>query len=679
MAKANETLELLRKQNFQSTKIGKLAEKHFPSFTKFGRKTFDAIKAIPGGVVSGMKKASGMLWKILMFGLGFIKDIIFAGMSRLGPMIAGALTGAVGAASTATGAVTGAMGSGLGMAAGAMGVSKLAAGTGIGSALLGGYMSVKDAMAGAKKSKEWGTSKTAAGIGGALGGTKKGVAGAGRGALKGAALGAAIGTPFGGPLGMAIGGAIGAVAGGILGAVGGENIAKGMQYVGEKIKSIAKAAWKFVMFPVRFMKKFLTNIVDDFKKSYAKDGVWGIVKETGKKLFKWVTWPMQIMLKITKTMRENIANWLSDYIEKVPFVGKKLAKKMRSESYMKPESDPQIAAKKEKFEDIISKANKNRRLAAKTTRQTFSKLSLADRGTAVRAGQEAYKAAREAGYSRKDSRLIRDEVKQKKAQSILGAKDIIKGKSLKGLSPEMKQALTTAALAFNEETGRKLQINSARRTFDQQQALFNKYGPGRAARPGSSIHESGYAVDLQSKDVGLMKRKGILQAAGLHTPIYDSKGKELWHVELSGIDRQAIKSRLRSGERFPHASKGGYVKKTGLVKVHAGELIAPLSPEIRDKIENAVVDRTEISKQGAAINSLQTKMLIRENQKAQKESMDQLTKSNAEQSNAVVANINNVMSSNSQSTNQTNNSGGGGNANTAFDPLARQILQGDLS
>ena len=141
-----------------------------------------------------------------------------------------------------------------------------------------------DAYRGVKKAKEWGTSKTSAGIGGFLGGTKSGKAGAGRGAMKGAALGAAIGMPFGGPVGMAIGGAIGAIAGGVLGAVGGKNLAKGLDFIGEKIKKLLKGIWRFITFPMRFMAKMIKNVYKDFKDAYAKDGIKGIIKEYLKKI-----------------------------------------------------------------------------------------------------------------------------------------------------------------------------------------------------------------------------------------------------------------------------------------------------------------------------------------------------------------------------------------------------------
>lgn len=96
----------------------------------------------------------------------------------------------------------------------------------------GGIALGVDAYKGVKKADAWGTSKTSAGIGGALGGTSSGW----KGALGGAAKGAAIGTMFG-PIGTAVGAGVG----GILGAIGGKNIAKGFDAIGDFAKKSGKA------------------------------------------------------------------------------------------------------------------------------------------------------------------------------------------------------------------------------------------------------------------------------------------------------------------------------------------------------------------------------------------------------------------------------------------------------
>jgi phage-related protein len=119
-------------------------------------------------------------------------------------------------------------------------MDKLLAGTGLGVAatmlkglagpalLAGGLLwAAIDGIRGWLKSDEWGVSKIAGALGGALGGMKEGLDGALANAGKGAMIGSGIGMMIGGPLGLIIGALIGTAVGGILGYIGGKNLAKG--------------------------------------------------------------------------------------------------------------------------------------------------------------------------------------------------------------------------------------------------------------------------------------------------------------------------------------------------------------------------------------------------------------------------------------------------------------------
>ena len=96
-------------------------------------------------------------------------------------------------------------------------------------------MFANDAATGNSKSDEWGTTKVAATVGGAIGGTdSNGLARTLKNAGKYALAGAALGSFFpgiGNVAGWVIGGLIGLVAGGITGGIGGENIAKGLDNI----------------------------------------------------------------------------------------------------------------------------------------------------------------------------------------------------------------------------------------------------------------------------------------------------------------------------------------------------------------------------------------------------------------------------------------------------------------
>lgn len=105
-------------------------------------------------------------------------------------------------------------------------------------AVVGTTMAINDAKQAVSKSKEWGTSKTAAAIGGFIGGTDENkFARVLKNAAKYAAIGAAIGIivpGVGNLVGAVVGGLIGLAIGAGTGAVGGQNIARGLDSVAGK-------------------------------------------------------------------------------------------------------------------------------------------------------------------------------------------------------------------------------------------------------------------------------------------------------------------------------------------------------------------------------------------------------------------------------------------------------------
>lgn len=98
--------------------------------------------------------------------------------------------------------------------------------------------------------------------------------------------------------------------------------------------------------------------------------------------------------------------------------------------------------------------------------------------------------------------------------------------SLEGLNPQLR-AIIEKILA---ESGGKVTISSGRRTRDEQQRLYDLYKSGKgnlAARPGTSKHEDGDAVDFG----------GDLELAGQLAKKYGlvaSVPGEPWHFTLGG-------------------------------------------------------------------------------------------------------------------------------------------------
>jgi hypothetical protein len=100
---------------------------------------------------------------------------------------------------------------------------------------------------------------------------------------------------------------------------------------------------------------------------------------------------------------------------------------------------------------------------------------------------------------------------------------------LEGLNPELRQRID---LMLNLGDGH-LHISSAIRTRAQQEVLYAAYirDPAHnptAAKPGTSNHERGLAVDVECTGLYSLLRASLAVKCGLHTPIHG----EPWHMEL---------------------------------------------------------------------------------------------------------------------------------------------------
>ena len=82
-----------------------------------------------------------------------------------------------------------------------------------------------------------------------------------------------------------------------------------------------------------------------------------------------------------------------------------------------------------------------------------------------------------------------------------------------GLKSDLNDRLEQAKEAYRKQYGKELPVTSGFRTYEQQAALASKPNPYPVARPGTSMHESGDAVDI-GKDVP----DSFLNQYGLHRP-----------------------------------------------------------------------------------------------------------------------------------------------------------------
>ena len=138
-------------------------------------------------------------------------------------------------------------------------------------------------------------------------------------------------------------------------------------------------------------------------------------------------------------------------------------------------------------------------------------------------------------------------------------KKYVKVACLPGQIAGMNQQFMTlfyAAVGEGVKSGvlrRPLQINGAFRTRRDQEIMYNKYGPARAARPGTSRHEFGIALDVDnagilSADKGPISaffKTGIPQKWGFTRPILYRKNGSLWepwHLENKFFTKSGVKS-----------------------------------------------------------------------------------------------------------------------------------------
>jgi len=85
-----------------------------------------------------------------------------------------------------------------------------------------------------------------------------------------------------------------------------------------------------------------------------------------------------------------------------------------------------------------------------------------------------------------------------------------------GLSPDLADRLEQAKAAYQKQYGKPMPITSGFRTKEQQQRLFDerKNNPNLVAAPGTSLHETGNAVDI-----GTTVPESFLNQFGIHRPL----------------------------------------------------------------------------------------------------------------------------------------------------------------
>lgn len=123
--------------------------------------------------------------------------------------------------------------------------------------------------------------------------------------------------------------------------------------------------------------------------------------------------------------------------------------------------------------------------------------------------------------------------------------------SLNGANASMIKLFYGMVQEYNEKTGKTVGVNSGYRSRAQQEAEY-KANPAKAAKPGTSLHEKGLAIDVNSVTVDEMESLGLMKKYGFTRPI----GGETWHIEPAGIQTD-IKRFSNNADQASDAIKGG--------------------------------------------------------------------------------------------------------------------------
>ena len=115
--------------------------------------------------------------------------------------------------------------------------------------------------------------------------------------------------------------------------------------------------------------------------------------------------------------------------------------------------------------------------------------------------------------------------------------------NLTGLTPDTLARFTAMAEDYRAATGKRIQVNSAYRSPQEQAALYAA-NPAKAAAPGRSMHNYGYALDIQSEQADQLDTLGLLRKHGFHRPLMAPwvRNKESWHIERAGLNYAKIRA-----------------------------------------------------------------------------------------------------------------------------------------
>lgn len=200
---------------------------------------------------------------------------------------------------------------------------------------------------------------------------------------------------------------------------------------------------------------------------------------------------------------------------------------------------------------------------------------------------------------------------------VSGIKLASRDVNLNGLNKDVYNNFVGMVNEYFEKTQKSVQVNSAYRSIEDQKRLFDTLPSGYVASPGKSMHNYGYALDINSKDANNLNSMGLLKKWGFHQPF---KNKEPWHIEPFGIDRAKIRSDKTEennaqigdpveGNLNQNRANKNNITKDNFKEYRDKEIVVKLSLDTINKLAMKIAEETKQNvptikqKQNVVINS----------------------------------------------------------------------------
>jgi len=152
-----------------------------------------------------------------------------------------------------------------------------------------------------------------------------------------------------------------------------------------------------------------------------------------------------------------------------------------------------------------------------------------------------------------------------------------------GVNPGVSSNFLGMAQDYKDKTGKTISVNSAFRSNEKQAQLYDQNvksgSPKKVAKPGTSLHNYGYALDVNSSDGNALDQSGLLSKWGFSRPV----SGEPWHLQPAGISLAAAKQGVYSADfasdQGAGSSKSVLTKGSGTSTAMSDSFTPPPNPK----------------------------------------------------------------------------------------------------